>query len=184
MMGLSSENMSHRVAIRFPTKEGLKDRVFIWRRDTNQRLISFLGGRLFPGVHSSADFQSMETMNGLAMNIHTKAGQADTNFEVSFKTSWNKTELFETFQEACQFFERGNCGFSCSLDGEKLEGIRLKTLKWEMEPIKVENIRSNFYEGWPAHREGKIVFDNALMMRGIPHEWHEIKDVPELAHSS
>jgi uncharacterized protein YqjF (DUF2071 family) len=54
--GLSSENMAHRVAIRYPTDEGMKDGVFIWRRETDQCLVTLLGGRLFPGVHHHAGF--------------------------------------------------------------------------------------------------------------------------------
>jgi hypothetical protein len=49
-LGLTSENMAHRIAIRYPTSTGMSDGVFIWRRDTDQCLVSLLGGRLFPGV--------------------------------------------------------------------------------------------------------------------------------------
>src|SRR5882724_6927625 len=55
-LGLSSENMAHRVAIRYPTRKGMQDGVYIWRRETDQCLIGILGGRLFPGIKQSADF--------------------------------------------------------------------------------------------------------------------------------
>jgi hypothetical protein len=29
--------------------------------------------------------------------------------------------------------------------------------------------------------EGIIALDGAVLMRGIPHEWHELRDIPELA---
>jgi hypothetical protein len=28
---------------------------------------------------------------------------------------------------------------------------------------------------------GSAVLDGAVLMRGVPHEWHELTDVPELA---
>jgi uncharacterized protein YqjF (DUF2071 family) len=46
-LGLSSENMAHRVAIRYPSRDGIRPGVFIWRRETDQRLVELLGGRLF-----------------------------------------------------------------------------------------------------------------------------------------
>jgi hypothetical protein len=58
-LGLSSENMAHRIAIRYPTADGMKDGVFIWRRETDQCLLlsarkmdwpmSLLKARLRPG---------------------------------------------------------------------------------------------------------------------------------------
>jgi uncharacterized protein YqjF (DUF2071 family) len=47
-IGVSSENMAHRIAIRSPAPEGERDGVFLWRRDTDQALVTRLGGRLFP----------------------------------------------------------------------------------------------------------------------------------------
>jgi len=49
-LGLSSENMAHRVAIRYPGSEGIRPGVFVWRRETDQRLVELLGGRLFPSA--------------------------------------------------------------------------------------------------------------------------------------
>src|SRR4051794_23051378 len=56
VLGMSSENMAHRVAIRCPTAAGLHDGVFVWRRDTDHCLSTLLGGRLFPGVQHGAGF--------------------------------------------------------------------------------------------------------------------------------
>ena len=56
-LGLSSENMAHRVAILYPSSDGIRPGVFVWRRETDQRLVELLGGRLFPGVHHHARFQ-------------------------------------------------------------------------------------------------------------------------------
>src|SRR5262249_25045136 len=59
-VGFTSENMAHRIAIRYPTPDGPSDGVFIWRRDTDQALVSLLGGRLFPGVRGRATFAVTE----------------------------------------------------------------------------------------------------------------------------
>src|SRR5882757_10021841 len=132
MMGLSSENMAHRVAVRYPAGDGKKDGVFIWRRETDQCLVSLLGGRLFPGVHEQADFAISEGQAGLSMKVSTRKGEADVGFQADYETEWKPTAAFSSFQDAREFFERGDCGFSCSLQNGRLDGMRLQMSRWEM----------------------------------------------------
>jgi hypothetical protein len=180
-LGVSSENMAHRIAIRFPDKGQMKEGVFIWRRDTDQKLMSLLGGRLFPGVHHAAHFNVEEGSNSLHMRIETKDHEADVHFQAHTAVPWKNTELFHTFNEATEFFKKGDCGFSCSLHEGELEGMRLNTLKWAMEPLDVQEVRADFYQNLAGAAQPGIEFDCALLMRGIPHEWHEMTSVPELA---
>jgi hypothetical protein len=182
-LGLSSENMAHRVAIRYPTEEGMKDGVFIWRRETDQCLVTLLGGRLFPGVHHRASFVIDEGSNDLSITVRTEDGVADVSFEGSCESEWQQGSIFPTFDDAVEFFRRGDCGFSCSLRGDRLEGLQLKTLRWQMSALRTKSIRSAFFQDRNRFPPGLIDFDCALSMRGIPHEWHEMSQVPELAGS-
>jgi uncharacterized protein YqjF (DUF2071 family) len=179
-LGLSSENMAHRVAIRYPAPEGVRSGVFIWRRETDQRLVELLGGRLFPGVHGHARFRVRENENRLAMDVVTDGG-ADVSFSASVLEEWRATPSFATFDEASEFFRRGDCGFSCSLRGDELEGLQLKTLKWAMVPMQIESQQCAFYSDPQRFPAGSIEFDCGLLMRGLPHEWHQMTDIPELA---
>jgi hypothetical protein len=181
LIGLSSENMAHRVAIRYPHQGALKDGVFIWRRDTDQRLISLLGGRLFPGVHRTAEFCVRENDARLAMHVHTENQEADVQFRADEKAGWEKTKLFAAFDDAREFFRKGDCGFSCSLQENKLEGMQLETLTWNVAPLAAHDITARFYERLGAARPGSIEYDCALLMRGIPHRWHELTEIPEFA---
>lgn len=179
--GLASENMAHRVAIRFPTQQGRKDGVFIWRRDTDQGLLALLGGRLFPGVHHRAEFRVLDTECGLAMEVRTDRNEANVWFGARPAAGWKATALFQTMEQAQGFFQQGDCGFSCSLHNEKLEGMQLRVRKWEMSPLEVHGLHVAFYENRGRFPRGSVEFDCALAMRGIPHEWHELADVPEMA---
>src|SRR5438067_2394546 len=76
-LGMSSENMAHRVAIRYPTDADMRDGVFIWRRETDLALAMFLGGRLFPGVHHCAKFYVAQDAGSLEMEVHTRKREAD-----------------------------------------------------------------------------------------------------------
>jgi hypothetical protein len=181
VLGLSSENMAHRIAIRYPTSHGMQDGVFIWRRETDQCLVTLLGGRLFPGVHQRADFTIDDIGDRLSMNVRTEHGQADVCFEASQATGWEQGSVFPNFEDAVEFFRRGDCGFSCSLRAGRLDGLRLKTLRWEMSPLQVTGLYSAFFQDGKRFSSDLIQFDCALLMRGIPHEWHEISQIPELA---
>jgi hypothetical protein len=130
--------MAHRVAIQYPSNNGIRPGVFIWRRETDQRLVELLGGRLFPGVHHHARFQVNESQNDLAMDVTTNDGKADVHFSAHRLKEWRPTPSFGSFDEVSEFFRKGDCGFSCSLNGDELEGLQLRTLKWEIAPMEVE----------------------------------------------
>jgi hypothetical protein len=179
-LGLSSENMAHRIAIRYPTSDGMHEGVFIWRRETDQWLVTLLGGRLFPGVHNCADFVIDEGGDGLSVAVKTEGGLADVDFAGSYETAWQRDSAFPTFNQAVDFFRRGDCGFSCSHRAGRLDGLRLKTLQWEMSTLRTTRLYSAFFQDRERFSPNAIHFDCALLMRGIPHEWHEISDVPEL----
>ena len=140
VLGVSTENMAHRVAIQYPANGGLRPGVFIWRRETDQRLIQMLGGRHFPGVHHPADFQIVETHNRLAMDVISDDGQSDVHFSAYASEEWQPTPGFNSFNEVSDFFRKGDCGFLVlALRGDELEGLQLKTLKWNMVPMQVES---------------------------------------------
>lgn len=180
-VGLSAENMAHRVAIRYPTHDGMRDGVFIWRRETDRCFISLVGGRLVPGVHRMAEFDVQQEGTRLSMDVRTEESQADVSFRADTSVGWKPTLLFKDFGEVSRFFEKGDCGFSCSVRGDRLEGIQLQTLRWEMTPIAVEKVHSSFFADPARFPPGSVQFDCGVLMRGLPHEWHELDEVPELA---
>ena len=182
-LGLSCENMGHRVAIRYPTHEGIRPGVFVWRRETDQRLVELLGGRLFPGVHHHARFQVNENDNHLAMDVTTENGEADVHFSARVSEGWRQSSSFGSFDEVSEFFRKGDCGLSCSLHGDEFEGLQIKMLKWEMLPLEIESQHCAFYSDPRRFPAGSLEIDCGLLMRGLPHEWHQLTDIPEMAAS-
>jgi uncharacterized protein YqjF (DUF2071 family) len=181
VLGISSENMAHRVAIRYPASDGMRPGVFVWRRETDQKVVELLGGRLFPGVHRYARFQVSEDQDRLAMDVVNDDGEENVSFSARVLSEWRPTPAFETFEEASEFFRKGDCGFSCTLRGDELEGMQLKMLEWAMIPMHVESQHCAFYSDSKRFPAGSIEFDCGLLMRGLPHEWHQLADIPELA---
>ena len=178
-VGLSSENMAHRIAVRFPSATGWRPGVFIWRRETNQRLTALLGGRLFPGVHGHARFHALESEEELSLEVFTKRKEADVTFRGSRVSKWKQTGLFDTLATVSAFFAQGDCGFSRSRHGT-YEGMRLRMLEWRMTPLEVREARSNFFEDEKNFPPGSVKFDGAVLMAGIPHEWVELPNLAVL----
>lgn len=106
LIGISSENGAHRIAVEWNENGIKKEGVYIPRRDTSSRLNSLAEGTIFPGIHHLADF----TVN-----------EKDGNYEVSF-VSDDQTSLSIKAKE---------------------------TNTWNNESV----------------------FDNALLMKDIEHEW-------------
>ena len=180
-LGVSSEGMAHRVAVRYPTADGWRDGVFVWRRETDRRPIALVGGRVFPGAHRHAEFLVAEDEGRLAMAVFTERRKADVSFDARFPADWLRPSLFDSVEEASQFFERGDCGFSCSPRTGELEGMQLRTSGWNVVPLRIRQVSSAFFENPDRFPPGSIEFDCALLMRRVASEWHPLDRVPDLA---
>jgi hypothetical protein len=126
-------------------------------------------------------FQVSENQNHLAMSVTSDDGKADVRFSAHVLGEWRHTPSFGSFEEVSEFFRKGDCGLSCSLHGDELEGLQLKMLKWEMVPVEIESQHCEFYSDSRRFAAGSLEFDCGLLMRGLPHEWHQLNDIPELA---
>lgn len=173
-LGIASENMAHRIAIRYPTRAGWREGVFIWRRETDCGLLVQLGGRLFPGVHRRAEFRVRDDGAVLDFDVSTEGHEADVRFYAGQGATWTRSALFASLDEVSSFFARGDCGFSCSADEHSLEGLRLRPGKWGMAPLAVDAVHAAFYADPRRFPPGSVGFDGAVLMSGIPHQWEEV----------
>lgn len=179
-LGMTSENMAHRVAVRYPSNGTMKSGVFVWRRETDQKLVQAFGGRLFPGVHLAARFAVHESQEGINMDVQSVDGISDVSFSAKYSTVWPGESVFPNLEEASEFFRHGDCGFSCSLQGHTVEGMQLRAFTWSPIVLEVGLSKCFFYSDVLRFPRGSVEFDCGLMLRAVPHEWHEIADVPRL----
>ncbi|WP_295128826.1 DUF2071 domain-containing protein [uncultured Chitinophaga sp.] len=172
-LGIASENGAHRFAVEWEEDGVTKEGVYIPRRDTSLRLNALVGGRLFPGKHYLADFDVKEGDG----NYHVAFNSSDnTQISIDAKETDNfsSNSIFKTLENVSSFFEKGAVGYSPN--GAKYEGMKLQTLKWEVTPLEVSQVRSSFFENRDLFPEGSVQFDNALLMKKVVHEWHAVKD--------
>jgi hypothetical protein len=171
LVGISSENGAHRIAVTWEENGITKEGVYIPRRDTNSRFNAFAGGRFFPGKHYHAKFDVRESGD----HYHVAFNSEDATFisiDGSRTDRLNEDSVFEDLAAVSDFFERGGDGFSP--EGNRLDGLQLRLKEWKVEPLAVTAVRSSFFEDREIFPEGSVQFDNALLMRGIEHEWRGI----------
>lgn len=166
--GVGSENAAHRIAVRLPDGD---EGVYIPRRDTNSRINTLLGCRLFPGLHHHATFTSLESENRVEVSMRSDDG--DTWVDVSGRPAdvLESGSVFPDLETASGFFERGALGYSDS-DDAGYEALELHTENWRVTPLEVDRAVSSFFDNQERFPSGTVEFDNALLMRDVDHEWH------------
>jgi Uncharacterized conserved protein (COG2071) len=171
-IGISSENGAHRIAVEWIENGETKEGVFIPRRDTSSYLNSLAGGRIFPGRHFHSKFDVKED-NGY-YHIAFKSSDGTTISVDGNKTdTLNTNSIFQDLDAASKFFEGGAVGYSPN--GDKYDGLKLKTYNWKIEPLNVTSVQSSFFENENIFPKGSVQFDNALLMTQIKHEWHSMR---------
>ena len=173
IVGLTSENAAHRIAVEWDNDGIAKEGVFIPRRDTNGLINRLVGGRLFPGQHHGAKFRTAETNNHFELEMRSD----DQVTFVCVRGHVGKTlpsdSVFRSLNEASEFFRRGSLGWSSRATANTFDGLELSCDKWLMEPMSVERVESSFFDNREFFPGGSAMFDSAFLMRNIPHEWHD-----------
>ena len=135
------------------------------------------GGRLFPGVHRHAKFDVRESADELHLSFRSDDGTAAVRVDARIAQSLPKSSIFQTLEEASEFFRAGSVGFSPGGTEAKFDGLELRTTQWQVAPLDVSCVESSFFAD-PGHfsaghfSAGATEFDNALLMRAVEHEWH------------
>lgn len=177
IVGLNSENAAHRVAVLWDEGDEVREGVFISRRDSNSHLNHLLGGRIFPGEHHQATFSVIETESELRLEMESKDEQVKVEVAGTVTSRLPDSSIFRSLAEASSFFEGGSLGYSVTGDSRRLDGLRLQTSQWRVEPLEVSRIRSSYFSDQEKFPSGTIEFDHALIMRDIEHEWHSADDL-------
>lgn len=167
-IAVNSENGAHRIAVEWDENGETKSGVYIPRRDTSLKLNALVGGRLFPGKHHHAKFNVKENDGHYQIDF-TSSDDTQIKIDANETQAFNERSIFRSLSNASTFFENGDLGYSPNSD--KFDGLRLKAYKWEVKPLHVVKVRSSFFDNEEFFPKGTVVFDNALLMTNIEHEW-------------
>jgi hypothetical protein len=171
LLGMSSENAAHRIAVEWEHAGALHRGVYIPRRDTDSRLTTVLGGRVFPGVHHHARFEVRETSDMLQVSLDSDDGQTHVRVCGQVAADVPAGSIFGSLAAASAFFESGSLGYSATSMPGRFDGLELLCRRWSVQALDVERIESSFFGDLARFPGGSAQFDCALLMRGIDHEW-------------
>jgi hypothetical protein len=174
-LGLASENAAHRIAVTWGMADGQPgDGVYIPRRDTATRLNALAGGRLFPGDHELAHIDVEESDGTIDFLMRTPDGAGDVRFRARSSSCLPTSSTFPSLDVASRFFREGDVGYSATREASRLDGLRLHTSRWHVEPLEVTSVYSAYYSDSARFPPGSLEFDCALLMRDVPHEWQAL----------
>ncbi|MCA1630681.1 MAG: DUF2071 domain-containing protein [Acidobacteria bacterium] len=171
-VGVSSENVAHRVAVRWVDDDGAaREGVYIPRRDTGSRLNHLAGGRLFPGEQHLASFAVGDDEKSIHISVRSRDSTISVEIAGRVAESLPPTSIFGTLAEASAFFEAGSLGYSVTSEAGRLDGIELATRGWRVEPLALDKVYSSYFADESKFPRGSVEFDHALIMRDVAHEW-------------
>jgi hypothetical protein len=177
LLGLSSENAAHRIAVTWEDDGGAHEGVYIPRRDTGSLVNHFAGGRLFPGEHQRAHFEVEENGREIALKMRSADGRVEVDVVGRESDQLPRTSIFRSVGDASAFFESGSLGYSATASGRRLDGITLTTDSWRVAPLALDRVRSSYFDDLSLFPKGSIGFDCGLVMRNIPHVWEIAADM-------
>lgn len=173
MMGMSSENTAHRIAVEWDDNGVAKEGVFVPRRDTDSRLVSLAGGRIFPGVQSLSKFTVSDEDQKIAIRVEASDSETPlVDLTVSETNIFQAGSVFADLESSSEFFEVGCIGYSSRPNGCTMDGMLLDVPEWQVSALAVDSVRSSYFDDEGIFPGGSIEFDHALLMRDIDHEWH------------
>jgi uncharacterized protein YqjF (DUF2071 family) len=176
-IGFDSENAAHRVAVLWDEDGRTHEGVFIVRRDTNSKLNALLGGRVFPGEHHESSFEVHENGDGIDIKMRSSDDAIRVAIEGRISDHLPPTSIFSSLGQSSSFFEGGAVGYSVTSDEDRLDGLRLKTKEWCVEPLAVDYVYSSYFSDETLFPRESVEFDHALIMRNTAHEWQTVDDL-------
>lgn len=177
VIGVDSENAAHRVAVLWDEDRQAKEGVFISRRDTDSKLNALMGGRVFPGEHHESTFEVHEDGDAINIRMESLDNAVSVAIEGRIGGQLPSTSIFSSLGEASSFFEGGAVGYSVTHGDDRLDGLRLKTKEWRVEPLTVQQVYSSYFLDETKFPKQSVEFDHALIMRNVAHEWQTIDDL-------
>ena len=176
-LGISSENAAHRIAVEWNAGTETRSGVYITRRDTSSVLNTLAGGRIFPGVHHRARFDVLESNDKYRVVMDSFDASAHVSVDSRTTDQWPSDSVFANVTECSKFFESGSVGYSPANSANDFDGLELRTDDWQVQPLSIKKVRSSFFNDHDLFPKGSVEFDNALLMRGVPHEWHSCQSI-------
>ena len=171
-LGLTSENVAHRVAVEWDSPDGPVSGVYVPRRDTSSRLAALAGGRLFPGRQHRARFSVDEEAGRYRVDVGSRDGATRVIVAAQVASAVMTGSLFEDTAAASAFFRCAPVAYTATSHPAVFHGVQLSTDGWHLTPLHVDEIHSSYFEDPARFPPGSVKLDSAFLMAGLTTTWH------------
>ncbi len=177
-VGLTTENAAHRFAVALDTPAGLRQCVFIPRRDTDSRLTALVGGRLFPGWHHLASFAETETSGHFEISMTSHDRECRVEIAARIADRVMPGSVFGSLDEASRFFGSAPIGYSARPGSAVLDAVQLDCHGWQLVSLTIDRAISTYFEDLDSFPPGSVEPDSAFLMRRIETIWSALSPLP------
>jgi hypothetical protein len=171
LLGLTSENAAHRVAVEWDTPSGPMTGVYIPRRDTSSHVSALVGGRLFPGWQHLARFDVREAGDRYEIRVASRDGEVGVEVDACRSERPMPGSVFASVEAASAFFRSAPVGYAATPCEGVFDGVELAAEGWNLEPLHVERATSSFFDDWARFPRGTATLDSAFLMAQISTRW-------------
>ncbi|MFD1737574.1 DUF2071 domain-containing protein [Bacillus salitolerans] len=175
--GISSENAAHRMAVEWVEEDTIKEGVYIFRRDTNSKINTVVGGRFFPGIHNYANIKVSELNERVEFSLASQDKEVEIYISGSQSEEMDQMSVFTSINEISDFFKSGSDGYSPTQIEGCYQGLCLQTDDWNMSPFKVEKLKVTYLQNRLKIPSESLQFDSVVIMRNVHHKWKSLNDI-------
>lgn len=129
------------------------------------------GGRVFGMDQDLACFTVADSGRHIDFDMQSKDGEFVIKVRGDESDHFPNDSCFNSLEEVSAFFEEGGVGYSPRRHGQRLTGIELWTPDWKVGAFEATEAHSSYFEDTARFPAGSIVYDHALIMRDLQHEW-------------
>jgi len=163
-LGITTENVAHRIAVRWDTADGPATGVYIPRRDTSSRMAVLLGGRALPGWQHRARFRVAEGDGSYRIDVSSRDGDVGVTVAAHRAETVMAGSVFGSLEEASAFFRCAPVGYAATPAAGVFDGVALTTDGWAMAPLHLDVVRSSVFDDCGAP-------DSAFLIAGLDTTW-------------
>jgi hypothetical protein len=170
-VGLDSLQVLHRIAVSWTELDETYHGVYVPHRNTNSLVQVLAGGRMYPGLFHIARFRLEESEKGCKLEMKGR-NQMYLKVQGQQTSKFPRESVMRNVETARNFFGGPSLGFSPRYKQMIFDGLELVVEQSKLQPLRIEHLRSSFFEDTSRFPKGSIYFDHALIEKQVAHQWH------------
>lgn len=165
--GVSIRAAAHRISVEVGAEHQPTRAVWVPARHTDSRVAVIAGGRLFPGVHATADVTIDENNDSLTWSV-TSAARPSGTFDIEARASLDRID--NTTSEVADIVIGTALGLSPGRRPDQIETVEMNPRNRRYSVVELIELKSDFMSGFSS-----AVPAEALLMNDVDVTWHPMK---------